>query len=264
MLFWCAAGGGALGCLLPGLDDFPAEPALDASTDAGVVDAPPSDAPVGDAAGSFCTTLSPKPTFCADFDDDDFPAGFDKLVQFGEAKGLLDNGALGNPARSFSASVTALTGTKQGASHFEKAFGATPKTLRIELDYLPTALETTERAILRVGFSNDKDQIVFLVRSSGARIAESSTLADGGTEYAGGPLSTGFTVGVWTHVKWTITIGATTSSSSVSLGSTAVEFDSLHAHRYASGPTVNVGLIFVGAPSNGWAIRVDNVVIDLQ
>lgn len=71
-------------------------------------------------------------------------------------------------------------------------------------------------------------------------------------------------VGAWTHVRWVITLGATSSSSSMSFGSDAVGFHNLHAHAYASPPTVQVGLIYVNAPSTGWAARVDNVVIDLK
>lgn len=254
-------GGG--GCLLPGLDDLSGDGAAsDAAVDVVPIDASKPDA--SDAAtGSFCQRLSPKPTFCADFDQGDFPAGFDSLTSYGAGKSVLDDGAPGDPARSFYASTGALSGSTQAAGALEKKLAAFPKaTLRIEFDYLPVALDSNERSLVGVTFG--KDAVNLFVKTSGARVAEAGALSDGGTVYGGGNLAKGFTVGKKTHVKWVISVGNGTSSSSVTLDTDAVEFDSLHVHNYPSAPEISLGMVFVSAPSSGWGARVDNVVYDLQ
>lgn len=250
------------GCLLPGLGDFSGDPidaaAIDANPDGGAESAA-TDAKVG----SFCQRLSPPPTFCADFDLGDFPAGFDSLTSYGAGTSVLDDGALGDPARSFYASTGALTGSTQAAGALQKKLAAPVKSsLRIEFDYVPVALDSSERSVVGVTFG--KDVINLFVKSSGARLAEAAALADGGTVYGGGNLAKGFTVGKKTHVKWVITVGGGKSSSSITLDTDAVEFDPLHVQDYPSAPQISLGMIFVVAPSPGWGARIDDVVYDLQ
>ena len=259
----------AVACLLPGRDGLDGADgsdggsALDVVTDGALIlpDGAP-DATIDSPTGPFCSTLNPKPTLCADFDNADFPAGFDTLDQWGNTTAILDGGTLGEPARSFSGSAGVLTGTMAGTAMLEKKFPAKPKTLRIELDYLPVALDPTERTLLIVHLGADTVQL--LVKTGGARIAESSVYPDGGVAYAGGNLSKTFTVGAWVHIKWLITIGTASSSSSFTSGGDAVEFDSLRIHTFSGQPEVALGLGYVSAPSPGWSVRMDNVVVDLQ
>jgi hypothetical protein len=255
------AGAASAACLLPSLDD------LGGAGTTPVVDAAfvPSDA-TGDASdapsGPFCATLSPKPTFCADFDDDDFPAGFDTLQKYGDANAVLDDGKLGDPARSFFASIPALAGTKDGAANLIKSFSLTPSQLRIEFDWTPVTLDATERGIAQIVFKND---IVTLWAKTGyARVSETSTLADGGKEYASGSLSKAVVAGTKIHVRWLISIEASKSSSSVTIDTVAAGFTSLNAYKYKSSPQVKIGMLYVDAPSTGWSTRLDNVVIDVK
>jgi hypothetical protein len=248
------------GCLLPSLDDLGGNgaPGDAASPDATTIDAAP-DASSDGPAGPFCQRLSPKPTFCADFDQGDFPAGFDSVTTYGSGKSLLE-GPLGDPSRAFSASSPAISGSTQGAAALVKKLAKPIKQLRIEFDYLPVALDSSERSICSIAVG--KDNLNLYVRNTGARVTEAATLPDGGTLYGGGTLAKGFTVGTKAHVKWVITVGAGTSASSVTLDGAAVEYDNVHVHDYPSPPQISIGMFFIAAPSPGWSARIDDVVFD--
>jgi hypothetical protein len=98
-----------------------------------------ADAP--EVGGPFCSTLSPAPTLCSDFDQANLPAGWSSLSQWGSASGTLDSAESKSAPRSLLFVTPALAqSTDQAAAYLLGSFPKPTTELRIELDLFPQTI----------------------------------------------------------------------------------------------------------------------------
>lgn len=245
----------------PGANDVP-----DGATDGdGGVDAAP-------VPGSFCAGLSPRPTFCSDFETLLAPWGWDRTSSNGGGQLNVDAVSASASARSAFFVLPAVGSAANGTAALLKTFSV-PVTslLTINLDLSLETIDAEVPVVLVHIDGTDATYDLFLgVQKGRARILEETKQRSGGAvTYGGGDLSQPLPLGGWSHVSWTITASATSSTSNVAVerdgGTISTGLTGLGIYHYPVPPRISVGVPYlVAPPSAGWRVRADNVVVDIH
>ena len=260
---------GALECgLFPSLDGLSsgepdASPAPDATT---------ADAPGADAAdcGRWCDSLSPKPMFCDDFDDqgpltrwtdqfvrEDASVGRDPSAFTSSPNALLAlSPAAQNPSSALVYLETADTKSRVHVAYDMRIDARDPSVGYAEINYIHFDMSSVPFAIyLRV----------FDSTSSTSTITSEAYLADGGIPAHDVPLSGSPRFDQWTQMEIDIDL-ASTHTLSVTIDGQPAGSTALESNLYTPGPVkVDVGIGYTGYPTTGaWSIRYDNATIDWQ
>ncbi len=221
----------------------------------------------GGDGGPFCSTLSPKPTFCADFDQGTTQSGFDSVLQAPAATGafaLDKNGPLSAPA-AVTVSITAgLADTSMGRVELlEKAFVPIPATsVRLTYGVRVSAVDPTGGAQLSE-VELGKAAIVVYVTPTKAFAQERVPTDAGGATYLSYPLSVVPTAGAWTHVEVLIDLSA--RHYTIKIGG-ALAIDRPLASTVVAGKVgLGLGLAYYsGSTVVASSADFDNVTLDIQ
>lgn len=227
-------------------------------------------------SSSYCDTLSPKPLFCADFDDGALAKGFeneDKTPDPGEFGGGLiarDTLTWKSPAASAKVSLPSLLTGASGASAFLlKPFSTIPSALRVDFDvrvateYMPPK---TAGSVILATLHFVPTCSVELVRDS-VGTALAVYVGKTGTRTSVVALSQPFPVGVWKRVSMFVRADTDAGDGS---GIAAVWIENIPAAT-APVPTpfptpatqlnVSVGAVYGQGPTGPFEANLDNVRI---
>jgi hypothetical protein len=94
-------------------------------------------------------------------------------------------------------------------------------------------------------------------------VTESVALDDGGVEYAGHPVAKAPAPNAWNHVVWNLSFTGQAAFSNVEVDGT-VGSGALLMKSYLAPADILLGIVFAYGVSGPWAIRVDNVVVDVK
>lgn len=217
-------------------------------------------------AGTYCETLVPKPTLCSDFDNVDFPAGWDTLSVWGKCKATLDTTLYVSPPRSFRATSPLFTTTGGCSSTLQRKFPAPQSSLVIDFDLLIVARDTgstLDLVSVSMPASGGTEHAVLRLTPWAAEIKETVDLADGGTLYGGHPLPEIPSLGTWSHIHWSIDLTGTNATSNVTMNGVTTG-DSLHMKDFLADPQISIGIGYVGAPADPCDFVFDNIVVDIK
>jgi hypothetical protein len=236
-----------------------------------------------DGGGSFCASLSPTPTFCDDFDEATSPTGWDQIIQNNGAVTVDSLLAFSKPG-SMLAETSAAVGGQQTEADVLKQFASLQgKAIQISASFemnVQTWDPSSSGQILafEIIFKNSSstfNQIVLNLNSLGAsgvsaQIAENAQGADGGEAgYNSYPLSTHPPTKTWTKVEVDLVIASPTSAASnvitVKLdGATQLSQQALQVPLQGGSPWVHMGIGYVATPAGAWAVRFDDLVVDIK
>jgi hypothetical protein len=286
-LFPADGGGAADTGTAPPVDagsDAPADAAMpppvkDAGPDAAdAADAatppPPSALPIYLDAGvaSWCDQ-HPGYAFCADFDETALPAGFNAsdgpfLIQTSSLPSSGPNDLLLH--------VPAQTGAGSFGSKLSRSFQTGATSVVLGFDFYPEVLNDTSAGILFAGLdflgnANAKYSIRLAYNAGAPRLEES---------YLGSPSDvyhSNFTIatGGWSRIQVEITLPGAVDGGDADAG-TATE--SIYVNGVLQGtsevltppagfdprPNLLIGGVYGTSPTDGWALRYDNVTLDLH
>ena len=227
-------------------------------------------------SSSYCDTLSPKPLFCADFDDGVLARGFeneDKTPDPGEfGGGLIARDTVTWKSRGASAKLSLpslLTGTSGASAFLLKPFTTIPSALRVDFDvrvateYMPP--KTAGNVILATLHFVPTCSIELVRDSVGTALAV--YVGKSGTRTSVVTVSQPFPVGVWKRVTMFVHADADAGSGS---GIAEVSIENIPA---ASAPipttfptpatqlNVSVGAVYGHGPTGPFEANIDNVRI---
>ena len=221
----------------------------------------------GGDAGPFCASVSPKPTFCADFDQGMAQGGFDGVGQAPAAAGAIaldTNGPLSAPA-ALGVSITAgLADTGMGrVLVLNKAFVPMPATsVRLTYGVRVSAVDPTAGAQLSE-IEIGKAAIVVYVTPTKAFAQERVPTDAGGATYQSYPLSAAPAAGVWTNVEVVVDLSARRYTIKIA---GAVAIDRALAGSVVSGKVgLALGLAYYsGSNVVASGADFDDVVLDIK
>jgi hypothetical protein len=257
-----------------GIEPLAAEVPGDAASDDAVApDVATDAAPDVDAGPPYCTTLSPAPQFCADFDEEDFERGWDNDTHAGiPDPGEIGGGMLSADRKVFlskPASLLVQTGYKLSTTGNLAAIvvKSVPSTSRLTLqfDLWVDEIDVTATAGVTVAgldYANDGDIEVFL-DSDGLELAVQ------GPDPDAGPISvqhvvTPFPTGMWTTIELIVSTLPTTGqpggwvNAECAGGSATAALPLLIENRIAPSFQVVLGSS-PGGPVGPFQANVDNV-----
>ncbi len=217
--------------------------------------------------GPFCASLSPKPTFCADFDQGAAQAGFDGVGQAPAGAGAiaLDTKASLSPPASLAASLTAgIADTSMGRVEvLNKAFVLMPATsVRLAYGVRVAAVDPTAGAQLSE-IEIGKAAIVLYVTPTKAFAQERVPTDAGGATYQSYPLSAVPAMNAWTSIEVLVDLSA--RHYRIKIGG-ALAIDRPLASTVVSGKVgISMGLAYYsGSTVVASAADFDNVTLDIQ
>lgn len=223
-----------------------------------------------DAAGGAgtdfrCSSLSPLPVFCTDFDTGTLGAivGTPRTALGGEVK--LDPLVFRSTSRSLALTAPALaSGT--GRASVARAFGFAPQTsIVVAFDMRLDSIDKSSVNSLNISMGGYE---VALFLGGSAKLREGLPVDGGGppsfssTDLSPPPL------GTWVHLTLSVTLGTGASA----MSSAILAYDGtpqgavplvIHAYRSTSW-SVDVGLNFVSSPDDGRDVHIDNLVVDAK
>lgn len=268
-------------CVAPGaLDGAPPSSDGTAPDDAMTTDSSiATDASVDGEAGPtrYCDTLSPKPTFCADFDEPDAmaPWGFTTFGNGGNGQLGVDTVMSHDKASAYFEVGSAADGTNQGSSHLNRTLSAITTTSNFTID-LDLLVEKVDEEVPVISFDFTQGNIRYTlylgIQHSSARILEQISMGNApDASFAGKNLSNPFPIeSGWVHVKWTLvnSTTATVSTTTVTGADGGVVSNALagvNTYKYTAVPTFEIGIPYtLFFPTSGSRFRVDNVVVNQQ
>lgn len=219
----------------------------------------------GGDAGPFCSSQSPKPTFCADFDQGAVLSGFDSMSSPTVGSLALDTTAPLSAPASLLASITAgMADTSTGRVEvLNKAFATLPTTT-VHLSYgvKVGAVDPTGGAQLSE-IEIGKAAIVLYVTPTKAFAQERVPTDAGGATYQSYPLSTAITVGTWTKVDVLVDLSARHYTIAIG-GSVAID-RALASTVVAAKVGLALGLAYYsGSNVVASSAHFDDVILDLH
>ncbi len=263
--------------------DSGSPPPVDAGSDAPVSEdsgstAPPAALPIWLDAGtaSWCD-LHPGYAFCADFDETPLPAGFSAsdgayLYQTSSRSSSAPNDLLLN--------VPAQTGGGTWGSKLSRQFSTPASSVVLAFDFDPEVLNSSSTGILFAGLdflgnSNAKYSVRLAYNQGAPRLEES---------YLGSPSDvyhSNFTVSTnaWSRIQVELTFPATVDGgASADAAAPPSATESIYVNGVLQGtvetltppvgfdqaPNLLIGAVYGTNPTNGWALRYDNVTLDIQ
>jgi hypothetical protein len=228
------------------------------------------------APGPFCASLSPQPSFCADFDEGSATSGWSYVHMMGGTIALDGTEFRSAPGAMITQSGIAGSGLIDVAGYRSFAMkGPSTFTGTVNLDIrVDQADATGGLAVLAQiglidGTGGGQYFVQFVMNSHGAAPLDCSVneiyFAAGMTSTpVRHPVAPTIAIGAWTHLTLSITApfpgGAgtqTLSFNGVQAGTSSI---SVPVRNFSE--TLGVGLTFVQTPSNGWTAAFDNVTFD--
>jgi hypothetical protein len=257
------------------------EDAVPGPEDSSPVDSSPNDVGVQrDGPPTFCESLSPKPLFCADFDEGEANA-YDGWSYYHHTTGTLaiDTTEYLSPPAAMIANTDVVTGSGVAVDTavYEGQFTLTGQTFAGTLDFdlrVDQVDATGGVAVLAQfgltdGAGGGLYYLQFVTTSNGSsplscQVAE--IYFSSGTP--GMPVDHAVTSTIplltWTHVQLSMTVpfagGAGTSTVHISGAAPSTSAIQVPVQKFSQ--TIGVGLLYASTPSNGWTILVDNVVFN--
>lgn len=232
-----------------GVDDASANvgpDALDAGRDVG----PPKD------AGAFCATLSPKPTFCDDFDGLDVPQVWDQRLAVAGSSVARDGAEVTSGSLALLATSKTTSTGEPVTALVRKTIAGTPSTVRFAFAMRPEAVQPTLGVLWYATLDLSTAHLfTFYLRdpSGGPALVEQ---AAGGIEVRTPlPLPP---KDAWTRVAIDADLVAKTLT--VRYDGAAV-IDAVPIVAGVQDPTIRLGVLGNG-PAAAYAVRFDDVVLD--
>ena len=224
-------------------------------------------APDGAAdASTYCTSLAPRPLFCADFDQGAVDRGWAGLTGFGS----LDTATSVSAPRSCKFFVPADdggSGHRQGflTNSFTDDVGRA--TLSFEVRIGQSAADQTLATIRLSSGGGPVPYLLEFAFNVASPFVREHVAADGGEATVDHPMALGIPADAWTKV--TIELVSTASGRTGSLhvdvdGGAACDFTVSAPNAFGT-PTVAIGSVDVGPLADkAWTAWFDNVVFDLK
>jgi len=266
---WLALAFVPLACLFPSVGDLQSDGGeLDAAVEAqpDAPDEPPA-ADAGaeaDADAGFCESLGGGHAFCEDFDHGVFSAQFDKIVTTQGVSLGSDGAEFTSPPLSLLAIFPAKTG-KSDQAYMTRAFAtATSGTFALDVRFDAwTPGSSGVFAEMRIDDNLPTEHTLeAYATDTYAALEENFAAADGGQAFVDHTFSTPIPLGAWRRVSFSLDVSSHTCSAS--LDGVTVFSGSLDP-SWAAGPIqIHAGLTYVGAETNGWQARYDDLVFDFQ
>ncbi len=247
-------------------------------------DGSPDSFDAGDAA-AFCTSQSPAPLFCDDFDEDPldaaaFTAPWEHIAQTGGTVVRSEGIVTSEPFAMVSTATSPVTASIDLAAY--QVFPALTKTVQMTLafDLYVSAADKTKNsdavlaAIELVGglggerWALQLETSYVAVDGGGALdvlFSENRSPAGDAGSYTSHPVSQRLPLGAWTRVKMDATV-ATSGVATIALhfGTTEVAKDSVAVVVLDGQPQILVGLTYASISTEGWTARYDDVTFDIQ
>jgi len=237
----------------------------------------------GDASAAFCASLSPAPTFCEDFEQASWASHWDQLIQQNGSVTVdsvlpfsnQPDSLLTQTSAALSGQATEADALKQLAAYQGKAIHLTAS---FEMNVQEWDSASSGQVIaFEIIFKNSSaqfNQIVLNLGSLGstgvtAQIAENAQGVDGGgAGYNSYPFGTHPPTKQWTKIDVDLVVASPTGSGSnvitVKLdGAPQLSQQALGVPLQGGVPWVHLGIGYVATPSSGWAVRYDNLVVDV-
>jgi hypothetical protein len=239
---------------------------------------PASAPPTWLAAGSqsWCTMHDYGWTFCADFDEGPLPALFSASdgPYLAATSSSAESDSLANDLLLY---IPPQSGTQTFGSKLSRQFETYASTITLAFDIMPEYINQTTSGILfaALDFTEKAAPAAYSLRlayNEGAPRLEESFLGDGPADI----YHTNFTLppGVWSHVQVVITFAGGDGGSAdagsptevISVGGVPQGLPEVLTPPpgFDSRPNLLIGAVYGTNPTNGWAIRYDNVVLTLQ
>lgn len=238
-----------------GLDESDASTdATSPEEDAGKRDAR---AEAGDAGTSFCQTLSPKPAFCADFDDGEVDTGWDTSFVQGGNLGVTDEAKSGPFALEAKTPALVAAQVARVSVRTTKITSAPKVTLSFALFLPKTTFTSGAIGIAALDVSLNHFFTLYLrdpdETNPGPALIENTINGTVRHVLSGLPPAN-----AWTDV--TITIDEGTRKVSVAFGATTV-LDGAQIQGTIEEATIRLGAAYIDGPSEAFTARYDNVVL---
>lgn len=240
------------------------------------VDAPPSeagpDAPATTDSGpdgqdsapaGYCASLSPTPGFCADFDTGALDSQFSFDHTAGTGSLSADATTSVSPPDSFAAKL-GKSSTNTGFAFMTRVFSGTATQFKygfeLRLDGWPggPAAGVLAAIVIDDGAA-DSHTLSLYVTGTYAALEESFATTDGGMAYLDHKLNWTPTLGVWTHVAFSVDLSAKTCSVTVN-GKADLTGSALDPSWKVGPPAIDLGWSYVASQSAAWVAHYDNVV----
>lgn len=225
--------------------------------------------PDGGDAGRWCDSVSPKPMFCDDFDDQGPLSRWDG--QYTRAGGFV--GRDDASARSAPSSLLVVTppATGPGSAIVYRATTTPKSKVRVAYDVKIDARDSksgyAESDYIR--FDGPLRFSVYLRLNLDPKVTNvitSEAYPDGGVQAHDVSLGVGSRFDAWTRVVVTVDLASNPRTLTATLDGVPVASQVLEPSLYGPGPVaVQPGLGYTGAPTESdWRIRYDNVTIDWE
>lgn len=220
------------------------------------------------APGSYCASLSPQPSFCADFDQGPFNTGFPVLNEPG-------SGDLGADSQySVSAPNSMYAQIAQGASsghtyaYAERSFTSTAAGADFAFDIRPVSVTANASAVMaKIGLDLGlpTEHALALVLSTNDGIEESFFAADGGEVFLEHDFAPVLQVGQWTRIEIVLDLTHGTVAA-LADGTQVLAPSPLDASWPTSTSTlaIDVGFGYANTTTSAWVARYDDVVVTLM
>lgn len=215
------------------------------------------------AVAGYCASLSPTPGFCADFDT----GAFDSQFSFEHAVGTGSLSADATTSVSSPNSFVAKLGKSSTSADFAfmtRVFSG-PATqfkyaFELRLDGWPGGpVSGVLAAIVIDDGAADSHTLSLYVTGTYAALEESFATTDGGMAYLDHKLNWTPTLGVWTHIAFSVDLNAKTCSVAVN-GKADLTGIALDPSWKVGPPAIDLGWSYVASQSAAWIAHYDNVV----
>jgi hypothetical protein len=231
--------------------------------DAGVLDEPPIFAEAG--ADTWCTARATS-TFCADFDRSPLPSGF---ASSEGAFLLLTSTLPSSPSNALALIIPPQAGPGTFSSKLARSFTQPAASVTLAFDFFPEKINTTASGVLftaldYLGNPQAKYSIRLAYNQGTSRVEES---------YLGFPTDIFHStfhlpIGKWSHVRIEMVFGVDGGPSTLSVFVDDALQGSVESLSPPSAfdprPSLLVGAVYGTLPHTGWALRYDNVLMDIH
>jgi hypothetical protein len=212
-----------------------------------------------------CSSLSPLPVFCTDFDTGTLGSiiGTPKTALGGNVQ--LDSLVYRSASRSLALTAPAIaSGT--GRASVARSFGFVPQTsIVVAFDIRIDSIDASSVNGLNISMGGYE---LGLFLGGSAKLREGLPVDGGGMPAYGTTNLAPPPLGRWAHLTLSVTLGtgaAPTSSATIAYDGVPQGAVPLVIHAYRSSSwSVDVGLLFIAGPDDGRDIHIDNLVIDAK
>jgi hypothetical protein len=245
------------------VDDGGTESDSDLAGDAADPNLPPEFLP--DGSTSFCNMPQGPTAFCDDFDTVDLSAHWLREGVFGR---LTSHSAKSAP-NTFFLNVPATTASGTFVSKIARSFEVPSRSMILGFDFKPELVNTGSSffilAALEWPAGENKYSLRLVYSSGGIRLEESNLVPPPNNVDAYHPFFN-LPEGKWSRITIDVVASGTTPGVQISVdglpkGGRETLTPTVGIDER---PTVILGAVFAGNPHSGWALRYDNVTVNLR